>query len=126
LVVLFLSGHGDISIAVEATKNGAFGWLEKPCDETRLLNTVAQALEQAQTVAAKIPMQREAHNRWCNLTPREQQVAHLLRNGKSNKEIARDIHCEVRTVETHRAKVYAKLDQSTPIELDRYLRENKL
>jgi DNA-binding response OmpR family regulator len=53
LVVLFLSGHGDIPMAVEAVQNGAFGWLEKPCNDERLLESIAKALQQAQDIAVR-------------------------------------------------------------------------
>ncbi|MDY7578274.1 response regulator [Herbaspirillum sp. RTI4] len=126
LVVLFLSGHGDIGMAVEATKKGAFGWLVKPCDDVTLLDHVAQALQAAAEVAARLPLTRAAQARWQTLTPKEKEVASLVREGPHNKDIALALQSAVRTVEAHRAKVYAKLDVSNPTELDRFMRDHHL
>lgn len=127
LVVLFLSGHGDIPIAVEAVQKGAFGWLEKPCKDERLLETVDLALQKAAEMAATQLAKREADALWAKLTPREKQVARQVAAGKSNKRIALDLApLEPRTVETHRAHVFAKLVLSNSNELDRFLRDNEL
>jgi len=127
LVVVFLSGHGDIAMAVEAVQQGAFGWLEKPCNDERLLNTVAQALQKASAIAAEQQARQAAQALWAKLTPREVQVARLVAEGKPNKRIALDLApLELRTVETHRAHVFAKLGLSNSHELERFLRENAL
>ncbi len=127
LVVLFLSGNGDIPMAVEAVQNGAFGWLEKPCNDARLLSTIAQALEKSSAIATQRHAQQAAQAQWAKLTPREMQVARLVAEGKPNKRIALDLApLELRTVETHRAHVFAKLDLSNSHELERFLRENAL
>ena len=127
LVVLFLSGNGDIPIAVEAVQKGAFGWLEKPCNDARLLETVQRALQQAASVAAQLQARQTAMALWDKLTPREKQVARLVAEGKPNKRIALDLApLEQRTVETHRAHAFAKLGLSNSHELDRFLREHQL
>lgn len=127
LVVLFLSGHGDIPMAVKAVQNGAFGWLEKPCNDERLLETVNRALESAAIIAAKQLAKQQAETHWQRLTPREKEVARLVADGKPNKVIARDLApLEPRTVETHRAHVFAKLGVSNSNELDRFLRDHEL
>jgi two-component system, LuxR family, response regulator TtrR len=128
LVVLFLSGNGDISTAVDAVQRGAFGWLEKPCSEDTLLEKVKLALTRAADVAAMADAQHKAQTLWDKLTEREQEVARRVANGDSNKEIARTLlpPCEPRTVETHRAKAYAKLGLSNPTELDRFIRDHAL
>ncbi|MCX7278753.1 MAG: response regulator [Burkholderiales bacterium] len=127
LVVVFLSGHGDIAMAVDAVQQGAFGWLEKPCNDERLLTTVAQALQKASAIAAEQQARQAAQALWAKLTPREVQVARLVAEGKPNKRIALDLApLELRTVETHRAHVFAKLGLSNSHELDRFLRENAL
>jgi len=112
LVVLFLSGHGDIPIAVEATKNGAVGWLEKPCSDEQLLHLLQEALVRADSVAQRL-------RRWRELTPREKEVAFLVAEGHPNKEIARRLVpvCGSRAVETHRAHLCAKLDIGSAAEL---------
>ncbi|ADU36062.1 response regulator transcription factor [Variovorax paradoxus] len=127
LVVLFLSGHGDIPMAIEAVQNGAFGWLEKPCNDERLLESIAKALQQAQAIAVRRQARQAAQLLWAKLTPREMQVARLVAEGKPNKKIALELApLELRTVETHRAHVFAKLGLSNSHELDRFLREHAL
>ena len=69
LVVLFLSGHGDIPMAVEAVQNGAFGWLEKPCNDEQLLDSIARALQRAGEIAAKRQARQAAQALWDKLTP---------------------------------------------------------
>jgi FixJ family two-component response regulator len=127
LVVLFLSGHGDIPMAVEAVQNGAFGWLEKPCSDERLLDSIAKALRQAEEIAVRRQARQAAQALWAKLTPREMQVARLIAEGKPNKRIALELApLELRTVETHRAHVFAKLGLANSHELDRFLREHAL
>ena len=127
LVVIFLSGHGDIPMAVEAVQNGAFGWLEKPCNDERLLESIAKALGQAQDIAVRRQARQAAQLLWAKLTPREMQIARLVAEGKPNKKIALELApLELRTVETHRAHVFAKLGLSNSHELDRFLREHAL
>jgi len=107
--VLFLSGHGDIPMAVEALKKGAFDFLEKPYGDNALADRVAQAL------AVDAAMQREGADaaerraRLASLTEREHEVMLRVAAGKLNKVIADELHVSVRTVEVHRARVYAKL-----------------
>ncbi|BEP36881.1 response regulator [Variovorax sp. V59] len=127
LVVIFLSGHGDIPMAVEAVQNGAFGWLEKPCSDERLLDSIAKALQKAEEIAVRRQARQAAEALWSKLTPREMQVARLVAQGLANKRIAQELApLEQRTVETHRAHVFAKLGLSNSHELDRFLREHSL
>ena len=127
LVVIFLSGHGDIPMAVEAVQNGAFGWLEKPCNDERLLESIAKALQKAEEIAVRRQARQAAEALWAKLTPREMQVARLVAQGLPNKRIALELApLEQRTVETHRAHVFAKLGLSNSHELDRFLREHGL
>uniref|UniRef100_C5CVQ5 Two component transcriptional regulator, LuxR family n=1 Tax=Variovorax paradoxus (strain S110) TaxID=543728 RepID=C5CVQ5_VARPS len=127
LVVIFLSGHGDIPMAVEAVQNGAFGWLEKPCNDERLLESIAKALQKAEEIALRRQARQAAEALWAKLTPREMQVARLVAQGLPNKRIALELApLEQRTVETHRAHVFAKLGLSNSHELDRFLREHGL
>jgi FixJ family two-component response regulator len=126
LVVVFLSGHGTIPDSVVAMKDGAADWLQKPCDEQRLLEVVNLALGRAVEVVQrhKVKMQRVV--RWRALTAREAEVAGHVRLGKRNKVIARNLDIDVRTVEAHRAHVYQKLEIENPSELDRYMRDMDL
>ena len=127
LRVVFFSGHGDIPVAVEAVQSGAFGWLEKPCNDLRLLSVVSRALEKSAELAAQQQLQQAARLLWDRLTPREMQVARLVAEGKANKRIALDLApLELRTVETHRAHVFSKLELSNSHELERFLREHQI
>lgn len=121
LTVLFLSGHGDISAAVSAVKNGAFGWLEKPCDHDVLLQNVEAALAVADERAAQDMSRQAARALWATLTNREREVGSLIAKGQANKLIARALNIDVRTVEAHRAKVFAKLDATSPVDLGKFI-----
>jgi two-component system response regulator DctR len=115
LVVVFLSGHGTIPMALEAVRLGAFDWVVKP-DTQQLLDKLPRALAEAQARA-------EALTRWRDLTPREREVARQVGLGQSNKEIARRLvpSCSPRSVETHRASLFAKLSLANDNELGRWL-----
>jgi FixJ family two-component response regulator len=127
LVVLFLSGHGDIPAAVKAVQNGAFGWLEKPCSDDVLLDNIKQAFLQAVLISKQKVAQREADSLWQKLTPREREVARLVAEGKTSKIIARELaSIDSRTVDTHRAHAFSKLGLSNSNELDRFLRKYNL
>lgn len=131
LVVVFLSGHGDIPVAVRAMQEGATSWLEKPCTDAVLLATIQKAKERAASVASRRRDQHLGMERWIRLTPRERQVAPLVASGKSSKEIARILssqtdEVEHRTVETHRAKIFAKLEVANSNELLIFLRDHAL
>lgn len=115
LVVLFLSGHGTIPMALEAVRLGAFDWVVKP-DTQQLLDKLPLALAEAHARA-------DALTRWSDLTPREREVARQVGLGQSNKEIARLLipACSPRSVETHRASLFAKLGLANDNELGRWL-----
>ncbi len=115
LVVLFLSGHGTIPMALEAVRLGAFDWVVKP-DTQQLLEKLPLAMAEAQVRA-------DALTRWRELTPREREVARQVGLGQSNKEIARRLVpvCSPRSVETHRASLFAKLGLANDNELGRWL-----
>jgi len=133
LLVLFLSGHGTIPQAVQAVKDGAFGWLPKPCDETELLEQVQRAMQTATADSIRRRAQRAARKRWDTLTPREVDTALLDALGKTAKEIAkilteRDPNRPInyRTIENHRSSVYSKLGLENSNELQKFLRDNGL
>lgn len=126
VVVIFLSGHGTIPNSVEAMKEGAADWLEKPCTEARLLDAVNLALERAADIVSKSIVKLQRMALWQSLTPREAQVAGHVRFGKANKLIAKIMDIDVRTVEAHRARSYQKLRVVNPAELDRFMRDMDL
>lgn len=121
LVVMFLSGHGDIALATDAMRNGASIWLPKPCSDERLLDEVRRALQTSETVAARQAVRRQAEQVWAALTAREKEVARLLALDLPNKEVSRRLvpPCDPRTVESHRARIYDKLGTSSVTDIAR-------
>jgi len=115
LVTMFLSGHGDIPTALEAVRQGAWDWVEKP-DTGRLLDKLPAAIAEARARAHALRL-------WAELTPREREVARLVGLGQPNKEIARLLvpPCGPRSVETHRANIFSKLQCANDNELGRWL-----
>ncbi len=115
LVVLFLSGHGTIPMALEAVRLGAFDWVVKP-DTQQLLEKLPFAMAEARARGLALA-------RWMELTPREREVARQVGLGQSNKEIARKLvpACSPRSVETHRASLFLKLELANDNELGRWL-----
>ena len=107
--VLFLSGHGDIPMAVEALKNGAFDFLEKPYSDNALADRIEQALAVDTAMHHTDARTEERGARLASLTDREREVMQRVAAGKLNKVIADELNVSVRTVEVHRARVYAKL-----------------
>ncbi|MGI9133738.1 MAG: response regulator transcription factor, partial [Rhodoferax sp.] len=109
LPVLFLSGHGDIAMAVDALQKGAFDFLEKPFNGDALVKRVQRALNFETEAFARRSAQSAQRDRLHSLTEREHAVMLLVASGKLNKVIADALCVSVRTVEVHRARVFAKL-----------------
>lgn len=110
LPVIFITGHGDVPMAVQAMKEGAFEFIQKPFRDQDLLDHINHALKQDaenHTLAAK---RSEIQHRFESLTPRERQVLELIVEGSANKVIAIDLGLSERTVEIHRAKVMEKME----------------
>jgi FixJ family two-component response regulator len=133
LVVVFLSGHGTLPAAVRAMQDGALSWLEKPCTDEQLLEAVESAKARASGIAERRRDHDQALQRWAKVSPRERQVATLVAEGKSSKEVAQALTkrdpanpIDYRTVENHRAKVFAKLELANSNELLMFLRDNGL
>lgn len=119
--VLFLSGHGDIPMVVEALKKGAFDFLEKPYSDNTLVDRIEQALAVEAASRAHNAQALERQARLASLSEREQEVMHRVAAGKLNKVIADELHVAVRTVEVHRARVFAKLGVRSAAELAGWL-----
>jgi len=119
--VLFLSGHGDIPMVVEALKKGAFDFLEKPYSDNTLVERIEQALavEAASVADNAAAVERQA--RLASLSEREREVMQRVAAGKLNKVIADELHIAVRTVEVHRARVFGKLGVKSAAELAGWL-----
>ncbi|WP_395701335.1 response regulator transcription factor [Aquabacterium sp.] len=109
LPVIFLSGHGDIPMAVDALHKGALDFVEKPFSDESLVQRLERALKlEAAHASARTDREREAA-RLAALTEREHEVMLRVAAGRLNKVIADELHISVRTVEVHRARVFAKL-----------------
>ncbi|NVO07037.1 MAG: response regulator transcription factor [Rhodoferax sp.] len=115
--VIFLTGHGDIRMAVAALKKGAFDFVEKPFGDAALVERVRDALASDAEQQQRL---RDGDSRGAllaALTPREQEVMHRVAMGKLNKVIADEMNVSMRTVEVYRARVYAKLHVRSAAEL---------
>jgi RNA polymerase sigma factor (sigma-70 family) len=108
--VVIITGHGDVSSAREAFRAAAVDFLEKPLDETRLVQAIDEAYAQ-QNANLTSQRQREGFLRRIEeLTPREREVMNLVIAGHHNREIAEELGISVRTVEVHKARMMAKLE----------------
>jgi two-component system response regulator DctR len=115
--VLFLTGHGDVSMAVAAVKNGAWDFLEKPFQDNELVDRVAQALVAANAVQDGDAEARRLRQALVSLSPREREVLDELIRGHYNKTIAEHLGITARTVEFHRANIFEKMGVTSAIEL---------
>ena len=109
LPVIFITGHGDVPMAVQAMKAGAFEFIQKPFREQDLLDKVNHALRHDAENRQGLARRAEVLKRLETLTPRERQVMDLVVEGGANKVIAIDLGLSERTVEIHRAKVMEKM-----------------
>ncbi|MFC7551054.1 response regulator transcription factor [Pseudoroseomonas wenyumeiae] len=108
--LIFMTGHGDVPVAVRALKAGAMDFLEKPFAEEALLAAVRGALEAGRAREAETRQQDDIRRRLDSLTPREREVLDGLVAGQANKSIAQDLGMSPRTVEVHRARVMEKME----------------
>ena len=115
--VLFLTGNGDVGMAVAAVKNGAWDFLEKPFHDNELVDRVTQALAAATAVLDGDTEARRLRQALTSLSPREREVLDELVRGHYNKNIADHLGITPRTVEFHRANIFEKMGVSSAIEL---------
>jgi FixJ family two-component response regulator len=109
LPVIFITGHGDVPMAVQAMKEGAFEFIQKPFRDQDLLHRINHALKQDAENRNMVARRVEVLHRLESLTPRERQVMDFVVDGAANKVIAIDLELSERTVEIHRAKVMEKM-----------------
>jgi len=109
LPVVFISGHGDIPMAVRAVQAGALDFLEKPFSDQALLDCIERALAEDRERRARAARRAGMESAMETLTPREREVLDKLVEGKVNKIIARELDVSTRTVEIHRARVLQKM-----------------
>jgi two-component system response regulator FixJ len=109
LPVIIMTGHGDVSLAVQAMKAGSIDFIEKPFEKAVLLSAIEHGVERLKQSAANNDRASDAAVRLQALTPREREVLDGLAQGLPNKTIAYDLGISPRTVEIHRANVMSKL-----------------
>ncbi|MBC3808410.1 response regulator transcription factor [Undibacterium seohonense] len=113
LPVIFLTGHGDVPMAVDSLKRGAFDFFEKPFNDNALMDRVEQALQQS----IKAGEAHQVQLRLQSLSQREHEVLELILQGKMNKNIADELGISMRTVEVHRAHIFDKMQIKSAVEL---------
>ena len=119
LPLIFITGHGDVPMAVSRMKKGACDFLEKPFSDAQLRQLVADALARAEAARRGLREERVACERVERLTGRESQVLELIVAGRLNKQIADDLGISIKTVEAHRANIMDKLGARTMADLMR-------
>lgn len=117
--VILLTGHGTVALCRRAFKAGAIEFLEKPVDEDALIDSLQQAIRRHVRLRQQHRTDRVAQARYRSLTEREREVLGLIVAGLSNKEIGRALALSPRTVETHRANLFSKLEAGSLAQLVR-------
>ena len=115
--IIFVTGHGDVPMAVEALKRGAFDFLEKPFEDRQLLARVGQALEHDLARRERDAREVERQARLASLTAREQEVLARVLQGKPSRVIAAEMRVTLKTVEFHRAQILTRLGVHSAAEL---------
>ncbi|MEY3969311.1 MAG: hypothetical protein RL617_324 [Pseudomonadota bacterium] len=117
LPVVFITGHGNVPMAVDTMKKGAMDFLEKPFSDEQLCALVAKAFEQLKGDMEKTEDAKRSKVLLDRLTPREAQVLERIVAGRLNKQIADDLHISIKTVEAHRANIMDKIEARTMADL---------
>jgi two-component system, LuxR family, response regulator FixJ len=117
--IIFITGHGDVPMAVEAMQQGAFDFLQKPFRDQDLIDRIQRALERDSRSRAALGQRARIRERLESLTPRERQVMSLMTRGMPNKVMAAELGVSQRTVEIHRARVMEKSDAASLAQLVR-------
>jgi two-component system response regulator FixJ len=117
--VIFITGHGDVPMAVEAMQAGAFDFLQKPFRDQDLIDRIQRALEKDRANRIALTERNSIRQRLESLTPREREVLTMVTSGKANKIMASDLGVSQRTVEIHRARVMEKMGASSLAQLVR-------
>ena len=119
--VIFMTGHGDIPMAVEAMQHGAFDFLQKPFRDQDLLDRIQRAIAKDAEQRQSLGEHERIKSHLETLTAREREVLDLLTQGKQNKAIAQDLGVSPRTIEIHRARVMEKMAAQSVAQLVRMM-----
>ena len=117
LPIVFITGHGDVPMAVDTMKKGAMDFIQKPFNEADLVRLVEQMLEHAKDSFADSQLAANRDSLLSKLTMRESQVLERIVAGRLNKQIADDLGISIKTVEAHRANIMEKLSANTVADL---------
>ncbi|WP_333707003.1 response regulator transcription factor [Ottowia beijingensis] len=117
LPIAFITGHGDVPLAVDTMKKGAMDFIQKPFKEDQLVPLVERMLEQARALFTEHQQAASRDALLAKLTGREAQVLERIVAGRLNKQIADDLGISIKTVEAHRANIMEKLGASTVADL---------
>lgn len=117
LPIVFITGHGDVPMAVNTMKKGAMDFIQKPFQEEALVNLVERMLEQAKETFSDHQQSASREALLAKLTSREAQVLERIVAGRLNKQIADDLGISIKTVEAHRANIMEKLNANTVADL---------
>lgn len=115
--VIFLTGHADVPVAVQALKAGAFDFIEKPFNDNQIVDLALNAMAACQAAQADAQIQRDLASRRATLSAREEEVMILMLSGEKNKHIADTLGIALRTVEVHRGRVLEKMGVRNALEL---------
>lgn len=126
LPIIFITGHGDIPMSVQAMKRGAVNFLAKPFDDDELINAVKEALEKDTQIQANRCEQKQIMQKLDSLTVREYEIMTYLITGMLNKQIAFELNIAERTVKAHRKQVFDKMEISSIAELVRLTEKMKI
>ena len=122
--VIFITGHGDVPMAVEAMQAGAFDFLQKPFRDQDLIDRIQRALEKDRSNRSALTERNTIRDRLESLTPREREVLTMVTSGKANKVMASDLGVSQRTVEIHRARVMEKMGATSLAQLVRMVMDS--
>ena len=117
LPIVFITGHGDVPMAVDTMKKGAMDFIQKPFNEADLVRLVEQMLDHAKDSFADSQLAANRDSLLSKLTMRESQVLERIVAGRLNKQIADDLGISIKTVEAHRANIMEKLSANTVADL---------
>jgi FixJ family two-component response regulator len=117
LPIVFITGHGDVPMAVDTMKKGAMDFIQKPFNEAQLLDLVERMLDRARAAFSEHQLAADRDALLAKLTTRESQVLERIVAGRLNKQIADDLGISIKTVEAHRANIMEKLNANTVADL---------
>lgn len=117
--IIFVTGHGDIPMSVQAMKAGAVEFLTKPIDDEALLSAIRHAIERSRAARADLSEVQTLQDRYATLTPREREIMQLVVSGLLNKQVGMKLGISEITVKAHRGKMMQKMEADSLADLVR-------